>query len=377
MTAFSTSEIRKTLLSPELLEMDRDTLIALAERCEEFGEDGLAATALDRAYALAPEDNDTAARRWQLLDKLTIVEHGLRFRYIPAGAFLMGSDQGEPDERPVHVAVTDAFWMSDTPISWAAYCDLMGWLPPPEAVPKEDSNDRMFQLYQENKIRYQYCESETTSARDWHAHAPHLEMTRGGKPITVEEAFGSVPREDNSRPWSYDEKPIVAVPYQDAELMCDRLSSQSVRHALPSEAQWEKAARGGLAGKRYSWGDDLPTPQLCDFGHFGQYYIKPSRSLPPNGYGLFGMCGGVWEWTADTYDAFAYDPAASTSIKPKQPKRVLRGGSWADCADVVTVSFRISADSCSWSQPGEDGYPNWDRCDHVCPNIGFRIIRTA
>ena len=137
----------------------------------------------------------------------------------------------------------------------------------------------------------------------------------------------------------------------------------------PTEAEWEVAARGGLADARYAWGDEPPTIDRCDFNRFEQFSVIPPRPLPPNGYGLYGMCGGVWEWTADWYDAHYYadSPVEDPTGPPEGKQKVVRGGSWTDCADVVTVSFRASYGSGSWRDA------KWN--PHLTPNIGFRLCR--
>ena len=98
-----------------------------------------AATAFDRAYGLNPVHMDIEQARRQLLDHLAVAEKGLLFRYIPAGTFQMGSDTGETDEAPVHPVRLDAYWLSETPVSWAAYCSLMGWSLPPDGMPPQET----------------------------------------------------------------------------------------------------------------------------------------------------------------------------------------------------------------------------------------------
>jgi formylglycine-generating enzyme required for sulfatase activity len=88
----------------------------LADQALEAGDKPLLAAALDRAYGLAPNDAQVAAQRAEVLDELAVTEHGLHFRYVPAGSFLMGSNDGDADERPVHVEHVEGFWLSDTPV---------------------------------------------------------------------------------------------------------------------------------------------------------------------------------------------------------------------------------------------------------------------
>jgi len=306
------------------------------------------ATEYDRVYGLDPNNAELAAARQKLLDRVAVVEHGITFRYIPAGPFLMGSTTGDADEQPVHRVELDEFWLADTPISWSAYCALMGWEPPPHG------------LHSENAIRLQYCEDETLRARDWHSHVP------GDEPLK-KNVFGEPDRADSSRPWTYERKPMVSVSWQDAEALCNHVSNADVLYRPPTEAEWEKAARGGLVNCTYPWGNDPPM-ERCDFNRFEELSILPMRQFAPNGYGLYAMSGGVWEWTNDFYDASYY--AESPTHNPAGPQsaveRVLRGGSWADCAETVTVSFRMSLQSSSEEQA-------WGR--HFAPNIGFRLCR--
>lgn len=359
--------------------------VELAQELVAKNELEAAVTAYDRAYGLAPSDHDIVTARQNVLDQLAIVEHGIVFRYIPAGTFLMGSEDGDPDEQPVHPVKLNAYWLSETPISWAKYCELMDFQPPPDGGPDEnwekrqpeewinsikellpkrlsDRSDRWIWYWASPlRICLQYCENETTQAYDWHAHVPDLKLVSGdGKAETPgKDVFGVPPRANPKRPWGYDEKPMVSVQYDTVQALVARMAKPTVDYRLPTEAEWEKAARGGRIGAKYAWGDEPPTHDNCDFGRFEEFSIRKTKAVPPNGYGLFAMCGGVWEWTSDWYDAMHY--SQSKSENPTGPEKgeehVLRGGSWADDAPVVTVSFRMS------SRHGSS------------PNIGFRLCR--
>jgi sulfatase modifying factor 1 len=352
-------------------------LLAIARELQDAGNLAGAATVYDRAYGLDPTALDVQQMRDDLLEQLMVVEHGLRFRYIPGGVFLMGCDSGEEDERPWHPVWLSPYWIAETPLSWAAYCRLMDWEPPPGGFPRDrqppaDGFDQQLAfLYHANKLRLQYCEDHTTQARDWHAHTPNQQWQSGGQTVSAQSLFGEVQRDDADAAWHYDAKPLIGVAWQEALELAARLSNAQVRYSLPTEAQWEKAARGGLIGARFSWGNERPTHACCDFDRFRDFSIRPMRTFPANGYGLYAMNGGVWEWTDDWYDRDYY--RASADADPNGPaqgeEKVLRGGSWADCADAVTVTFRISRGSQSWT----DG--TW--APQLAPNIGFRLCRTV
>jgi formylglycine-generating enzyme required for sulfatase activity len=355
-------------------EGDPRILLLVAKQLEAAGNLAGAATAYDRGYGLDPTNPDIRAGRTRMLDELSLEEHGLVFRYIPAGVFLMGVNFGEPDEAPLHPVWLSEFWMSETPISWTDYCRIMGWEPPPIGFPRDAAElggERLagFRLREANKLRLQYNEDRTTRARDWHSHAPGQAWTKGtGRTQTAQELFGAPQRDDADAPWQYDTKPMVAVSWHQAAVLGERVTTAAVRYGMPTEAQWEKAARGGLIGARHAWGDEAPTAAQCDFGRFHEFSIMPMKSLPPNGYGLCAMNGGVWEWTADWYDAKYYfesekdDPAGPAEGKEK----VLRGGSWADCAEVQTVTYRMA-------RP----FDKRQDADVLNPNTGFRLCRTT
>ncbi|WP_437344721.1 formylglycine-generating enzyme family protein [Paenarthrobacter ureafaciens] len=153
--------------------------------------------------------------------------------------------------------------------------------------------------------------------------------------------------------WSeIPDHPVVHVSHDDALAYC-----QWAGRRLPTEAEWEYAARGGLSGKRYAWGDELRGPNgehLCNIwqGTFPEYnsaddgYVgtAPVRTFPPNGYGLFEVAGNVWEWCSDWYLPRYY--RNSPELNPQGPTvgagRVMRGGSYL-CHDSYCNRYRVAA----------------------------------
>ncbi len=329
-----------------------------------------AAALLDAAAA----DRDTVLpRNRELLDRMAVNEHGQVFRYVPAGTFTMGSNDGDADERPTHSVTLPGFWITDAPLSWDDFTRILGWPSPPEFPTEEQfavladaftgETRKGFGYHLDSRIRLQYCENDTVKARDWHAHAAPQMWTQGQRQIPSTEIFG-VPERSSTNPCRYDRKPMVAVDWRVAEALARHMSTSGVAYRLPTEAEWERAARGCFRDAPYPWGTEAPDASRADFDRFGDFSLRPFRALPPNDFGLYAMSGGVWEWCSDHYDAtfYARSPVASPVcvLPDDDPDRqhVVRGGSWADCAEAIRVSFR-SAD------------------DHgATPNVGFRLVRT-
>lgn len=145
-------------------------------------------------------------------------------------------------------------------------------------------------------------------------------------------------------------QPVVGVNWNDAKAFADWAGER-----LPTEAEWEKADRGGLVGKKYPWGDTL-TNNDANFGGAGGKDkwdgTAPVGSFAPNGYGLYDMAGNVWEWCADWYDGnyYANSPKSNPTGPSSGQYKVLRGGSCDSSDDYMRTAYR------NYSDPGSTEY---------------------
>jgi formylglycine-generating enzyme required for sulfatase activity len=145
----------------------------------------------------------------------------------------------------------------------------------------------------------------------------------------------------------FDNYPVIYVDWQQAQTFCKWRAAR-----LPSEAEWEKAARGGLGGKSYPWGDESPLCQkgvangakFDDNQNCNATDTEPVGSYAPNGYGLFDIAGNVWEWVADWYAGYSGAGSDNPTSPDSGSFRVLRGGGWNSNELSLRASSRYNYD---------------------------------
>ena len=224
---------------------------------------------------------------------------------IPAGEFQMGSDDGDDEEQPVHTVSVDAFYMDTYQVTNAQFKAFV------------DANPQ----WQKDNIPDKYHDGN------------YLWYWSG-----------------NSYPSGEGNHPVVDVSWYAAMAY-----AQWAGKRLPTEAEWEKAARGGLAGQKYPWGNDIDTTKANYDQGFKIGDTTPVGSYAPNGYGLYDMVGNVEEWCVDAYERDFYARSARQNPiagkwfgndfvrVPTHIQRVLRGGSWSDSAQELRVADRWRA----------------------------------
>lgn len=169
----------------------------------------------------------------------------------------------------------------------------------------------------------------------------------GGRQALFKELAARFAWESGGPPAGHGSHPVVLVRFDDAVAYCRWLSDVAGRPVrLPTEAEWEKAARGTATTSAYPWGDDIDASRchyLADPSAKHQRGTRPTGTCPPNGYGLCDVVGNVWEWVSDWHGADYYNQ--SESIDPRGPDtgalRIVRGGSWvSDDVAMLTCAYR-------------------------------------
>lgn len=273
--------------------------------------------------------------------------------WIPGGSFTMGEDDERPEERPAHRVTVKGFWIDRhevTNAQFRAFIEATGYVTLAErGLDPAEHPGLPPELLQPGGMVFAEPKEVANRAdvTQWWRYVPG--------------ASWKAPLGPGSSIEGKDHHPVVQVAVEDA-----RAYAAWLGRSLPTEAQWEYAARGGLEGATYSWGDTYYDPAegwrantwqggfpLADGAEDGFHGPAPVGCFPPNGYGLYDMTGNVWEYTADWFvpghpDAERHDPPgppealAASFGGPSGPMVVIKGGSWL-CAPNFCARYRPSA----------------------------------
>ena len=256
--------------------------------------------------------------------------------WIPGGTFDMGSDAHYPEERPVRRVTVEGFWMDRTPVTNDAFTRFVA-----------ETQHVTFAEIPPNPADYPGAKKEML-------YAGGLVFVKASGPVDLRDfrnwwtfkrgADWRHPRGPNSTIKDREQHPVVQVAFSDAEAY-----AKWAGKTLPTEAEWEFAARGGLEGAEYAWGNELTVDGklMANFwqGEFPWQNFKedgfegtsPVGAFPPNGYGLVDVTGNVWEWTTDWYAQPAAAPPLKSCCAPRNP----RGADESESYDPRQPEIRI------------------------------------
>jgi formylglycine-generating enzyme required for sulfatase activity len=269
-----------------------------------------------------------------------VAERHAGMLFVPGSTFRMGSDKHYPEEKPAHRVAVDSFWIDRTPVTnqqFRAFIEATGYVTFAEIAP--DPNDYPGALPHMLK-------------------AGSLVFSPPDHPVDLRNfanwwsfRFGANWRRPYGKGSSIrglDDHPVVHVVYRDAAAYAAWAGKE-----LPTEAEWEYAARGGLDQAEFAWGDEL-TPGgrhmaniwQGEFPHSnvasdGYTRTSPADAFPPNGFGLYDMIGNVWEWTVDWYSAGHTGDAPKACCIPENPRGGIEGDSYDPCQPQLVIPRKV------------------------------------
>ncbi|HDS1733457.1 TPA: formylglycine-generating enzyme family protein [Pseudomonas putida] len=263
---------------------------------------------------------------------------------IPGGTVIMGSTRFYPEEAPLRQTMVEAFRIDRYPVTnrqFARFVEATGYVTLAQIAPKaEDFPGAPPEMLQPGSLVFHK------------AQRPVNPNDPSGWWRFVFGAYWSRPLGPHSDLQGLEEHPVIHIAYQDAQAY-----AQWAGKALPSEAQWEHAARGGLVDREYAWGDELAPGGFMMANYWqgtfpydnsmldGYERTSPVGSFPPNGYGLFDMIGNTWEWTCDWYlDAARQVTGASAKTccaAPKVMRRVNEDESFDPAMPLIRIPRRV------------------------------------
>jgi formylglycine-generating enzyme len=266
---------------------------------------------------------------------------------LPGGTFRMGSDRFYPEERPVREVSVDAFWIDRHPVTVAGFrrfATATGHVTWAERAPEAaDYPDAEPESLVPGSLVFQKTSGpvDLRDFRNWWNWTPGADWRH--------------PEGPGSNVGGRELHPVTHVAYSDAVAYAEWAGK-----SLPTEAEWEYAARGGLDGATYTWGDEFapkgrpmantwegefPWQNVRTDGYEG---TSPVERFPPNGYGLYDMAGNVWEWTADDFRQSGANgrpccaPETPRIPADRFPRKVIKGGSHL-CAPSYCLRYRPAA----------------------------------
>ncbi|MET0561952.1 MAG: formylglycine-generating enzyme family protein [Gaiellaceae bacterium] len=272
--------------------------------------------------------------------------------WIPGGTFAMGSARHYPEEAPVREVSVDAFWLDEHPVTNLEFTRFVKATGHVTWAEKEPDPEQYPGAQEEMLFAGSVVFQKTSGPVDLSNHLNWWTWTRG--------AHWRHPEGPETTLHGRERHPVVHIAYADAEAYAAWAGKD-----LPTEAEWEFAARGGLEGAEFAWGDEfMPTGKPMANTWQGEFPYEntlldgfegtsPVGRFPPNGYGLYDVAGNVWEWTTDWYTsnhqpgspccagdlrAASIDPDDSTAI----PRKVMKGGSHL-CAPNYCQRYRPAA----------------------------------
>jgi formylglycine-generating enzyme required for sulfatase activity len=260
--------------------------------------------------------------------------------WIPGGTFRMGSDHHYPEEAPAHRVTVDGFWMDRTPVTNSAFrrfVQATGHVTFAELPPRaEDYPGAKPEMLQPGSLVFK----KPPGPVDLRSHFNWWTFTFG--------ADWCHPRGPKSDIKRHDQHPVVHVTFADA-----RAYAKWAGKALPTEAEWEFAARGGLEETEFAWGDEFtPGGQWMANTWQGEFpwqnlqedgyeRTSPVGAFPPNGYGLVDLIGNVWEWTTDWYEPRHPAEALKACCIPHNPRGGREEASYDPCQPQIPIPRKV------------------------------------
>jgi formylglycine-generating enzyme required for sulfatase activity len=263
--------------------------------------------------------------------------------WIPEGTFAMGCERFYEEEGPVRDVEVEGFWIDRHPVTVAEFRRFVaetGYVTVAERpLDSADYPEADPELLVPGSLVFTPTDHpvDLRDARQWWRYVPG--------------ASWRAPLGPGSSVRGLHRHPVTHVAAADAEAFAAWGGK-----TLPTEAEWERAARGGLEGATYAWGDDFsPSGRMMANTWQGRFPFEnrlldgyertsPVAAFPPNAYGLYDVCGNVWEWTADRWDAGGRKPCCAPKLLPGErfERRVIKGGSHL-CAPSYCLRYRPAA----------------------------------